>query len=261
MSDPIETQLSALQGVTAFEAPDPALVRRRGDRLRRRTIALKAGGAALALTLVATPLLSLNRHGGHHEQPPASRGLVAGNALARTDLPRRSELGAWQRTRAAGPALACVPAGVVDRLGAGETLGRRYGTHTAGSTATGPYLAEVRETVLAFADPASAEAALTTVTRRLRGHCAAQDLANPDPIESRTIAGPGKGRWELYVRHADQVCTECDAVFFDREAVLRLGDRLVMVSLGEVGGPLQPKGLVASMRRLATIAARRAARG
>jgi hypothetical protein len=43
--------------------------------------------------------------------------------------------------------------------------------------------------------------------------------------------------------------------------VLRLGDRLVLVSLGEVGGPLQPKGLVASMRRLATIAARRAARG
>lgn len=261
MSDPIETQLSALQGVTAFEAPDPAAVRRRGDRLRRRTIALKAGGAALALTLVATPLLSLNRHGGHHEQPPADRGLVAGNALALRDLPHRPELGAWRRTRAAGPALACVPAAVVDRLGAGETLQRRYGAHTGDSTATGPYAAQVRETVLAFADRAAAEEALSIVIRRLRTSCAASDLANPDPIESRTITGPGEGRWELYVRHADQVCTECDAVYFDREAVLRVGDRLALVSLSEVGGPLQPKGLEASMRRLTTTAARRAASG
>ena len=67
MNDPIERQLSALRGATHFELPDPAVVRRRGDRLRRRNSALKVGGAALTLTLVATPLLSLTRHGGPGE--------------------------------------------------------------------------------------------------------------------------------------------------------------------------------------------------
>src|SRR4051794_38809008 len=122
MSDPIETGFDALRAVTPFEAPDPAVVRRRGNRLRRRTTALKAGGAALALTLVATPLLSLNRHGGDGEPLVVDHGLVAADGLSVTDLPRRSGLGAWHRARPTGAALACVPAPAVDRLGARETL-------------------------------------------------------------------------------------------------------------------------------------------
>ena len=35
----------------------------------------------------------------------------------------------------------------------------------------------------------------------------------------------------------------CDAVRFDRMGVAPVGDRLVLVSLGEVGGPLEPEGL------------------
>jgi hypothetical protein len=261
MSDPFETRFRALRE-THVETPDPALVRGRGDRLRRRNSAVKAGGVALALALVTTPLLWPTRHGGPGEPTPVDHGyhgLVARDALSLTDLPQRRELGAWEGLPAAGTALACVPARVVDKLRASETLERRYGARMGDSTATGPYAAQVRETVLAFGVPGGAKAALSTVTRQLRAHCAAHDLANPDPIESRTITGPGEGRWELYVRQADQVCTECDAVYFDREAVLRVGDRLVLVSLSEVGGPLQPKGLEASMRRLTTTAAGRAA--
>jgi hypothetical protein len=259
MSDPFESEFSALRAATGFEPPDPAAVRRRGDRLRRRSNALKAGGAALTLTLLATPLLSLNRHGAPVEPPVVDHGLVAGDALSPTDLPRRPELGAWKQTRATDAALACVPARAVDGLGASETLQRRYGAHRGGSTAGGPYAAQVRETVLAFADPAAAKAATTAVSRRLRADCAATDLANPDPLESRAIAGPGRGLWELYVRRADQVCTECDAVFFDRQAVVRVGDRVVLLSLSELGGPSQPKGLRAAMLRLTTRAAVRAA--
>lgn len=261
MGDPIETQLGALREAGGFEVPDPALVRRRGDRLRRRNAGLKAGGAALALTLVATPLLALTRHEGPGEPPAADRGLVAGDALSLTDLPPRPGLGAWEDTRAKGPALACVPTRVVEGLGAGETLERRYGANSSGSPTGTPYNAQVRETVLAFADPTSAKSALSTVTRRLRADCAATDLANPDPLESQTVPGPGVGLWELYLRTADEVCTECDAAYFDREAVLRVGDRLVLVSLSQIGGPVQPKGLRASMRRLTTSAAQRARAG
>jgi len=259
MSDPIETQLSALRGATHFQAPDPAVVRRRGDRLRRRNGALKVGGAALALTLLAAPLLSLTRPGGTGEPTPAQHGLTAADTLSLTDLPERRELDAWEKARAVGPALACVPASVVDQLGASESLQRRYVVQRSTSSAAGPYAAEVREDVLSFTDPASAKAALTTVIARLRSNCAAPDLANTDSLESRTISGPGEGRWELYARTADKVCTECDAAYFDREAAIGVGDRLVLLSLSELGGPLQPKGLRTSMRWLTTRAANLAA--
>jgi hypothetical protein len=259
MTDPIETELGAFRVATHFEAPDPAVVRRRGDRLRRRHASVKAGGAALALALVATPLLSLGRHGGP-AQPPVADRLVAGDALSLGDLPERPELGAWQHRPTTAAALACIPARVVDTLGAVETLQRRYGAHHGDSASQGPYAAQVRETVLAFAGPRSARAASDILTHRLRAGCAASDLANPRPIESRTVPGPGVGRWELYVRTADDVCTECDAVNFDREAVLRVGDRVVLLSLSELGGPLQPKGLRSSMRALTTRAALLAAR-
>jgi hypothetical protein len=258
MSDPIETHLSALREATHFQAPDPAVVRRRGDRLRRRNSALKVGGAALALTLLATPLLSLTRHGTPGEPTPADHGLTAGDALSLTELPERPELGVWEHTGATGPTLACVPARVVDKLGASETLERRYGADSGDAPATKPYTAQVRETVLEFPDPASAQTALATVTGRLRTNCAAPDLANPDSLESQSITGAGEGRWELYLRRADDACTECDAVYFDRQAALRVDDRLVLVSLYELGGPAEPTGLKASMRQLTTRAARRA---
>jgi len=116
----------------------------------------------------------------------------------------------------------------------------------------------VRETVLEFDDPASAKAALTTVTARLRAACAATDLANPDSVESQTVTRPGEGSWEMYLRTADRVCSECDGVYFDREAALRVDDRLVLVSLSELGGPAEPNGLKASMRQLTTRAAKQA---
>jgi hypothetical protein len=258
MTDPVQTQLRFLHEATHFQAPDPAVVRRRGDRLRHRNVALKAAGAALALTLVATPLLILTRHGQPGEPLPADARLTARDALSLTDLPRRPELGAWQQTGAGGPALACVPGHVVDNLGASERLERRYGADSGDAPVTRPYTAQVRETVLAFPDPASAEAALMTVTARLRSGCAAPDLSKRESLESQTITGRGHGRWEMYLRTADKVCTECDAVYFDREAALRLDDRVVLVSLSELGGPLEPDGLRASMRQLTTRAAKRA---
>jgi hypothetical protein len=259
MHDPVDEQLSALRQAAHFPIPDPAAIRRRGDRLRRRKAAIKAGGATLALALAATSVSSLSQH--RHPKPvlPAEHGLVPADALSVTDLPARPELDAWRTLPNRASALACIPARVVDALGAGETLSRSYGAVLQGSPVDSTAAAQVHETVLAFADAATAGAALDIVTERLRSHCGASDLANREPLESQTVSGPGTGLWEMYVRKADQVCTECDAAYFDRQAAVRIGDRLVLLSFGELGGPNQPDGLKTSMRRLTATAVRAAA--
>jgi hypothetical protein len=168
------------------------------------------------------------------------------------DLPDRREAGDWARIEPTGrgSALACVPTDVTQGLGAQASEERRFGARTAPAEDTEPYAALVGETVLQFADPGAAVDAMQSVASWLQD-CAAPDLANPASLESRTITGPGEGHWELYLRTADKVCTECDAVYFDREALVHVGDRLIMVSLSELGGPLEPDGLADAMSDLA----------
>jgi hypothetical protein len=172
-------------------------------------------------------------------------------ALQLQDLPDRADLGDWAETAVTGngSALACVPARVTDGLGAKTSLERRFAARTATANDDGPYAARIGETVLQFADPGAAGDAMQSVQSWLQD-CAGPDLVKHDVLASETV--DGYGSWEVLLRSAQDFCggTECDAVWFDREALLRVGDRLVLVSMAEVGGPLEPDGLSASMHDL-----------
>jgi hypothetical protein len=261
MPDPVEEQLNALRQTAHFPIPDPVAVRKRGDRLRRRAAALKVGGTATALALSLSIVLTLAGRPDSGPPTPADQALTVSDTLSVADLPAPPRAEAWRVLRDPRSPLACLPAHTLHGLGASQEISRSYGAFHQGSPSSGFAPAQVHETVLAFRDAAGANAALGIVTERLRSHCAARDLGNRDPLESQVLTGRGTGIWELYVRKADQVCTECDAAYFDRQAAVRVADRLVLLSFGELGGPAEPKGLAASMRRLVGSAVARAGAG
>jgi hypothetical protein len=90
--------------------------------------------------------------------------------------------------------------------------------------------------------------------RRCRGRHRRRPAAPRRGAEARPAAalgGPGgRGSWCVRTFSAPDVCTDCDAVRFDRVGVAQIGDRLVLVSLAEVGGPLEPQGLDDTMTAL-----------
>ncbi len=49
--------------------------------------------------------------------------------------------------------------------------------------------------------------------------------------------------------YATDVCEECDAIWFDRQGVAQVGERLMLVSLTKLGGPLEPRGLNVAMNQ------------
>jgi hypothetical protein len=161
------------------------------------------------------------------------------------DLPDRPDLGDWAAIEPTGKgsALACAPTDVIQGLGAQASWERRFAARTATAEDTGPYAARVGETVLQFADEAAAVDAMQSVASWLMD-CAAPDLVrHVFPASDETVQGPGGGGfWETVLRSAEDFCggSDCDAVWFDREALVHVGDRLVLVSLAEVGGPLEP---------------------
>lgn len=64
-------------------------------------------------------------------------------------------------------------------------------------------------------------------------------------VESKDFLLPGTelGLKQRVTYAAPEVCTECDGAWFDELAVVLTGQRLVLVSHAEVGGPLPPEGL------------------
>jgi hypothetical protein len=196
--------------------------------------------------------------GKHHTAgvttDPPNRHRSDSVVLRLQDLPVRTDLGAWAAIEPTGDgsALACVPARVTDELGAQTSLERRFVARTATAKDDGPYAARIGETVLQFAGQAAAVDAMQSVASWLQD-CAGPDVVKHDVLASETVEGPGGGGfWETVLRSAQDFCggTDCDAVWFDREALLQVGDRLFLVSLAEVGGPLEPDGLTASMHDL-----------
>ncbi|MDF1602876.1 hypothetical protein [Nocardioides sp. YIM 152315] len=70
------------------------------------------------------------------------------------------------------------------------------------------------------------------------------------------------GTYGAWVHPAPEMCTAgCDAVWFERMGVLSDLGRMVVVSFREVGGPLEPAGLDATMRDLMLQAAARSMPG
>ena len=270
MPDRIDDHLRSLQEGTQFVAPSPATIRRRGDRLRRRHQVAAVVGGVLAVGLIAVPLSLLADGEPQAGLDPADRpsqqvseevtpqptdqpAPQAHNLLAVADLPQRERLGDWEEAEPDGTATACVPDRVVRDLGAAGRTDQRFVAQVAGfEEEPPPFTSEIRLTVLDFASSDDAVDALQSVASWLTD-CAAEDATTPIPAwEENVNAGPPAdgGFWQLYLRDATDVCTECDATRFDRQGVVRVGDRLALVSLNEVGGPLQPGGLTRSMGEL-----------
>lgn len=255
MPDPIEELSSFETGVHVSPLP-PAEVRRRGDRRRRRTTALAAGGAVAALVLVAVPLGVVA--GGDDEDgvvEPAGAPITPGNALTVDDLPARDRLAPWEETPQDGRVLACAPEdGSLE-----PTL--EYRADFGADIAPEPgvvngdvdyWTSVIRSSVLQFDSTADARTAYDEVHGWLTD-CpgGGDDLARKNVVPGEVPVADGQAEWRLHEFYATEVCGgECDAIRFDRMGVAQFGDRVVLVSLGEIGGPLEPTGLNRSMDEL-----------
>lgn len=163
--------------------------------------------------------------------------------LALEDLPDRERLGAWAQASDDSTTWACGPADLFTGLDAQASSAARYAASGADDDG-GPAIARLRTAVLQFSpeddDPERAYDALQDNL----AFCA-EDEAD---VEALAVGGflPGIGddaSFGAFTYAASDICTDCDAVWFDRMAVARIGNRVVVVSYAEVGGPLQPAGL------------------
>ena len=274
MPDHLDERLRSLRDGEPLAPPSPVTIRRRGDLLRRRHTVAAVVGGVLAVSMVALPVSLLadgDRQAGLDPSDRPSRQATeqvtpqptgqpsdepdppAAGILTVADLPQRDRLGAWEEADPDGTATACVPHRVAQDLGAESRTDQRFAAQVAGfEEEPPPFTSEIRLTVLDFASSDDAVDALQSVASWLTD-CAAEDTRSGSGDWAENVdAGPPAdgGFWQLYLRDAKDVCTDCDAVRFDRQGVVRVGDRLALVSLNEIGGPLQPGGLRASMGQL-----------
>jgi hypothetical protein len=212
------------------------------------SVAVLAAGAVLA---ISGGTASGSPDPGQRTARPsfAAEPRSDGSLLSITQLPHRPELAAWTATQGDGPVLVCVPEDVMAGLTPEATQTTHFGAYGVDSDRTGPFAARVGEQVLELTDENAASDAMQSLAGWLQD-CAARDLVRPLSIESRTVKGPAQGFWETYLRSARAVCTDCDAVYFDRQALVRVGNQLVLLSLTEIGGPLQPEHLTKTMSHL-----------
>ncbi|HEY1135413.1 MAG TPA: hypothetical protein VGE77_12640 [Nocardioides sp.] len=185
------------------------------------------------------------------------------------DLPLRGDrgeagsFGPWEQIpNTTEPTLACQPESLTS-LGAEDAS---YAEFTAlielpPGTTPDPALADVRDGavnsgVLAFADDASALAAYEQVAAWIED-CDAplggQEVLERRDADAATQDWPGDtpGRTWTRVLSDPAACggtadQGCDVVRFHRMGVAVRGDRLVLVSSSELGGPLEPAGLEAA---------------
>src|SRR5918992_2949226 len=105
MRDPIEELSSFDPGGSVHPLP-AAEVRRRGERLRRRNLALVAGAVA-AVLVVAIPISVLA--GGDEGGRPEPAGLTTDALLTADEVPARERLTEWRAAQPEGEVLACAP--------------------------------------------------------------------------------------------------------------------------------------------------------
>lgn len=266
MSDPIEERLDHFDPGRPVTPMNPAEVRRRGDRRRRRDIALATVGATVAVVLIATPIALFS--GGEDDQsldpanpvptPTASSGLASlsdVNLLSAADLPSVKGFTDWKaHPGTPGRTLGCESESWVT-LGADDSVTRDFGSHIppgpANNSGSTDDTAVVRTAVLQFADGDAAASAYGTV-ETLISECpdgiAGQDAVS---IGATQLTGAGAQVTRGWVYSAPAFCPEgCDAAWFERMGVAQVGDRLVLVSTVRLGGPLEPDGLDAEMNQV-----------
>jgi len=252
MSDPID-KLASFDPGPAMNPLPPSEVRRRGDRARRRHTALVVGGAVAAVVLIATPIAVLaNRDGGGRTQPA---GPVLGQEVLLTadEVPARERLTPWREADPQGRVLACGPDDSAS-LDGESSVRRDFDADIAGAPAGDLPASVVRTEVLEFTDEAGARSAYETALGWITDCPGGEDgVARGGTAQSQfDLEGGGQGEWRPHIFSAPEFCggSECDAALFDRMGVAQFDDRLVLISLAEVGGPLEPEGLDGTMDRL-----------
>jgi hypothetical protein len=179
-------------------------------------------------------------------------GLTEADLVTLDRVPARDRLGAWRQTELAdAPTLACQPERLAV-LGADAMVAREFRANIAGSPASEPPSSAVNTAVLQFADESAASAAYETVAGWIEDCSAPESGLEPhkdDEFVQPAVEG-GRGEWRLRTFLAPDVCTDCDAARFHRMGVAQVGDRLALVELAEVGGPLEPELLERTMSEL-----------
>lgn len=177
---------------------------------------------------------------------------LTGTALLTVgEVPVRDRLGPWTEVPAAEapPTLACLPQGLA-ALEASAVVTRSFRAQIApdGVAPTGDtYASAVNVAVLQYVDEAGADYGYE-VAQGMVAACNA-DLMKLRP-QGGSVEVPPYGSWRTWTYGATDICTSCDAFRFDRMGAAVVGDRLVLVSLAEVGGPQEPEGLDATMSAL-----------
>ncbi len=249
MSDPIDELSNFEPGVPVSPIP-AAEVRRRGERLRRRRTALGVGGAVAAVLLIAVPVAVVaNGDDGGGTPQPAAPVITDDDALTADELPVRDRLTAWQSMAAEGQVLSCAP-----QLPASldETRGYRadFRADVAGAPADEIPSSVIRSQVLQFDSATEARAAYDQAQGWSSGCPGGDNLARKGVNATSYELENGQGEWRLHEFYAPDICTECDAIRFERMGIAQWEDRMILVSLAEVGGPLEPEGLDESMNEL-----------
>lgn len=163
------------------------------------------------------------------------------------DLPDRGRLDAWSEDPDDTLTWACAQPGLFEDLDAEASVAVRYAAPGAGDEG-GPAIARVRTAVLQLADDDGAFRAYDQLQDALSGCAEADDRFSPLGAGDDSGLGGDDVTWQGFRYGAPDICTDCDAAWFDRMGVARLGDRVVLVSYAEVGGPLEPDGLDQALR-------------
>ena len=168
------------------------------------------------------------------------------------DLPERENFEPYVTLDPGAEALlACQPQGGIEELGAEQSVRTDFSAMYDGATENIPG-SVIRTAVLDFADDTAAQDAYQTVSGWFE-NCPGM----PDAFDSDD-GGPldlgDEGTQVAYNYGAPDICKDCDAGRFSRQAVVRVGSQLVLFSLADVGGPLEPPGLKKTMVQLMTVA-------
>ncbi len=246
-------------------------IRRRGDRLRRRRTALSVVAAAVAVAAIATPIAVLGNDGDQAvgpaepdrttQTPPTTEPEPTSTLLGADDLVPRPGRTAWTVSDDDFPVLGCQPidAGGLEALGA--TLNEvRFGADVdlagqpGASVEPGPPTARVGNAVLDFDTPKQASAAFNTLFDWL---IRCDDLGDERQTTDEGVleqgnvpVADGEALWLLFRVMDTDVCAwrdGCDGFSLERQGIARFGSRLVVLSLTDVGGPVDPVGLQEDM--------------
>lgn len=221
-----------------------------------------AGGAAPSTPATASDPAAPESPTTSAPAAPAATGPLTEAALLGVDeVPRRDRLTPWRQAEPLSEAVLACQSEPLSSLGAESVVRRTFVADIAGSPAGDAPASAVDLAVLEYADAAAAATASDAVSDQVRS-CSTtlDDLPEASKIPgSHPVGDQAAGaRWWQRDFLAPDVCTECDAVRFHRMAVGSVGPRVVLVSLAEIGGPMQPEGLDPTMESLVVAALARA---